>query len=253
MQKSILSIKSVVKKYRRGNNVVTALSGVDLEIPHRSILGVIGKNGAGKSTLFRCLIGLEKWDAGSIFFDGTEIFPQNAIQLRAFRRNIGVVFQQLHLFSSRTVQENVAYPLEIVGVSLDERKSRVAKALSLLGLEAKSEKYTSQLSGGEKQRVAIARAIVHEPKILLCDEATSALDPETFNSLIDVLKTLHKQLDITIVLITHHPEMVQKLCTHVGVLKEGRISVSGTKNVVFEGCNDKNDFITNFKEGGSCE
>jgi D-methionine transport system ATP-binding protein len=250
MEQNILSTKNLFKKYSRKGTEINALNGVDLQVPQGAILGIIGKNGAGKSTLFRCLVGLESPDSGSVAFDGKELQFNLKNQIQQFRKKIGVVFQHLHLFNSRTVRDNIAYPLEIDGVPREERYQRVDKLLSLLGLDGKGHQYPQQLSGGQKQRVAIARAVIHNPKLLLCDEATSALDPETLSALLEVFHALRKELNLTIVLITHYPEIVNRLCTHLAVVNAGIVELQGDKKSVLLHYSKENGFVTHFIDGG---
>lgn len=253
MEKPLLSLKNASKKFYRSSIKTKALENINLVIPQGSIYGVIGKNGSGKSTLFRCILGLEKLDEGSILLEERKIPYDSPSQLRQVRKNIGVVFQQLHLFSSRTVEENISYPLEIQGTPLKEKNSRVDEILSLMQLQEKRKNYPKQLSGGEKQRVAIGRAIVNHPKILLCDEATAALDTQTQNSIAQVLKKLNTQLGITIVIIAHQYKLVKQLCTHIAFLKNGHIEKQGPKQWLFsENTNqdpsDLDTFINEFIE-----
>lgn len=250
MEQNILSVKKLFKKYARKGVEINALNGVDLQVPQGAIMGIIGKNGAGKSTLFRCLVGLESPDSGGVEFDGNELHFNQKDLLQQFRKKIGVVFQHLHLFNSRTVRDNIAYPLEIDGIPLKERYQKVDKLLSLLGLDGKGHHYPQQLSGGQKQRVAIARAVIHNPKLLLCDEATSALDPETLNALLEVFEILRKELNLTIMLITHHPEIVNRLCTHLAVVNDGIVECCGDKKTVLSRYCEQSDFVRHFIEGG---
>ncbi|MDP1879626.1 MAG: ATP-binding cassette domain-containing protein, partial [Parachlamydiaceae bacterium] len=202
-------------------------------IPKGSIYGIIGMSGAGKSTLLRCLTGLEIPTSGSILFD-QKMFPyENPQALRVLRQKIGMVFQHFQLFSSRTVAENIAFPLEISNVSKDIQEQRVDELLKLVGLENKKQAYPSQLSGGEKQRVGIARALAAQPSLLLCDEPTSALDPKTTRSILGLLKTLNQKLGITIVLITHQLECVKQICDRIAVLSKGQIIEEGNVKEIF--------------------
>lgn len=148
-------------------------------------------------------------------------------ELRCCRRKIGMIFQHFNLLSSRTVAENISYPLEVHGMPLDERQKRIDEMLKLVGLESKRNAYPAELSGGQKQRVGIARALASHPDVLLCDEATSALDPKTTRDILALLKRLNRDLGLTIVLITHEMDVVKQLCNKVAVIDKGRVVESG--------------------------
>ena len=180
-----------------------ALQDVSLTINDGAVFGIIGRSGAGKSTLIRCLNLLERPDSGRILVDGHDLTTLNDAELRLQRQRIGMIFQNFNLLHARNVSDNVAVPLQIAGVGRAERKKRVAELLDLVGLSDKAQAFPSQLSGGQKQRVGIARALAARPNYLLSDEATSALDPETTDSILALLRSINKQLGLTIVMITH--------------------------------------------------
>ncbi len=154
-------------------------------------------------------------------------------QLRAERKNIGMIFQHFNLLSSRTVFDNIAFPLELAGASKEVIRSKVDSLLELVGLTDWQFNYPSQLSGGQKQRVGIARALASDPKILLCDEATSALDPQTTKSILELLKDINKRLGITIVIITHEMAVIKEICNRVAVIEGGVIKEQGRVIDVF--------------------
>jgi len=206
---------------------VHALHDVSLEVGAGQIYGVVGTSGAGKSTLIRCVNRLEVPERGRIWVDGEEITALDATALRKARQGMGMIFQQFNLLAQRTSAENIAYPLEIAGVSKPEREARVKELLNLVGLESKADAYPAQLSGGQKQRVGIARALANHPKVLLSDEATSALDPTTTDSILDLLVDLNQKLGLTILLITHQMEVVKKVCDHVAILENGYLLEAG--------------------------
>jgi len=209
---------------------VLALANVSLNIPEGDIFGIIGMSGAGKSTLLRCLSRLIQPTSGKVFFKGTDLGALSGTALRRFHMKTGMIFQHFNLLSSRTVQGNVAYPLEIAN---SPSSSRVEELLRMVGLSSKTDSYPSSLSGGEKQRVGIARALANHPEVLFCDEATSALDPKTTQEILDLLKALHKKLGITIVLITHDMDVIRKICTQVAVIDKGAIVEQGPIAQVF--------------------
>ncbi|MER2235580.1 MAG: ATP-binding cassette domain-containing protein, partial [Candidatus Limivicinus sp.] len=205
---------------------------------------VIGFSGAGKSTLVRCINLLERPDSGTVLIDGVEMTALKPAELREARKKIGMIFQHFNLMPSRTVAENIAYPLKGSGLSRQERDEKVRELLKLVELEEKEKAYPSQLSGGQKQRVAIARALANEPKVLLCDEATSALDPQTTRQILKLLKALNEKLGITIVLITHEMAVVKEICSHVAVMDHGSVVEQGDVYSIF--ANPKMQITQNF-------
>lgn len=199
----MIEIRNLTKVYTTPGQEVLALDNVSLSVEKGEIFGIIGLSGAGKSTLIRCINMLEKPTQGSILVDGQEITALGKRDLRSARQKIGMIFQHFNLLSSRTVFDNVMFPLEIAGVPRSQAKKRVEELLDLVGLADKAGAYPGQLSGGQKQRVGIARALANDPKLLLSDEATSALDPQTTRSILRLLKDINRQLNLTILLITH--------------------------------------------------
>lgn len=230
----MIHIKGVNKIYPSKNGRVTAVDDVNLEVKEGEIFGVIGYSGAGKSTLIRMLNGLEIPTQGSIQVAGNEVSSIKGAALRKARQEISMIFQHFNLLWSRTVRENIAFPLEIAGISKLERNKRVDELIKLVGLEGREESYPSQLSGGQKQRVGIARALANNPKVLLCDEATSALDPQTTDSILDLLVDINKRLGLTIVLITHEMHVIRKICHRVAVMEDGKIVELGPVLEVFK-------------------
>ena len=199
----MIELRGVSKTFVTGDQRIEACRNVNLTIEDGEIFGIIGFSGAGKSTLIRCINLLERPTSGSVWIDGREISGLREAELRRERKKIGMIFQHFNLMRSRTIFDNVAYPLKGSGMSRDQIGKKVGELLKLVELEDKAQAYPSQLSGGQKQRVAIARALANDPKVLLCDEATSALDPQTTQSILKLLKQVNHQLGITIVLITH--------------------------------------------------
>lgn len=162
---------------------------------------------------------LERPTDGTVTIDGKDLTKVSAKELRLARQQIGMVFQHFNLLWSRTVYENIAFSLEIAGVKKNEIKPRVLELIQLVGLSGKENNYPSQLSGGQKQRVGIARALANNPKVLLCDEATSALDPQTTDEILDLLVTINRKYNLTIVLITHEMHVIQKSVTMLPLWK----------------------------------
>ncbi|AXI26118.1 MULTISPECIES: methionine ABC transporter ATP-binding protein [Gemella] len=226
----MIELKNVNKIY---NNKVHALKDINLKVEKGDIYGIIGYSGAGKSTLVRLLNGLEVATSGEVIIDGEDFNKINEEQRRLKRQKIGMIFQHFNLLWSRTVAENIAFPLEILGKSKSEIKPRVRELAKLVGLEDRLNSYPSQLSGGQKQRVGIARALAGNPTILLCDEATSALDPETTAEVLDLIKKIHAETNITVVLITHEMNVIKTICTKVAVIDNGGIAENGLVTDVF--------------------
>lgn len=229
----MIELKNITKKFHKTGREITALNNVSLHVPEGKIFGVIGTSGAGKSTLIRCINLLEKPTSGDVIVGGKYLLSLSNAALAQERRQIGMIFQHFNLLSSRTVFDNVAFPLELAGVSKDEIKDRVKELLELVGLKEKINDYPASLSGGQKQRVAIARTLANNPKVLLCDEATSALDPGTTRSILNLLKDINKRLNITILLITHQMEVVKAICDEVAVISNGELIEQGTIGEIF--------------------
>jgi D-methionine transport system ATP-binding protein len=229
----VISIKNVKKIYSSKSGNVMAVDNVNIEIKDGEIFGVIGYSGAGKSTLIRMLNGLELPTEGTVTVADKIVSTIKGSELRKARQEISMIFQHFNLLWSRTVRENIAFPLEIAGIPKEERLKRVDELIKLVGLEGREDAYPSQLSGGQKQRVGIARALANNPKVLLCDEATSALDPQTTDSILDLLVDINQRLGITIVLITHEMHVIRKICHRVAVMENGRIVEQGDVLNVF--------------------
>ncbi|RIK15740.1 MAG: methionine ABC transporter ATP-binding protein [Acidobacteria bacterium] len=212
----------------RRQAAVTALDDVTLTVDRGQVMGVVGPSGSGKSTLARIVNLLERPTTGTVTVDGTELTAlTSARELNRARRGIGMIFQQFNLLDSRTALANVELPLELAGVGRAERRARAGELLERVGLGDKLGSHPAQLSGGQRQRVAIARALAPRPKVLLCDEATSALDPVSTASVLDLLRTLTEELDLTTVLITHEMDVVKRACDHVTLLEAGRVVDAG--------------------------
>ena len=224
-------IKLMGVKKNFGN--IEVLKDISIEINEGEIYGLIGHSGAGKSTLLRCINGLESYDDGLVNVMGNEVKSLNKNELRAFRKDLGMIFQSFNLLNRKTVYKNIALPLEVWGYDKDKIKKRVLELLKLVDLEDKINSKPTQLSGGQKQRVAIARALALNPKILLCDEATSALDPKTTKDILALLNKINKELGITIVVVTHQMEVVKEICQKVALLEDGILVAKGAVEEVF--------------------
>ena len=235
--------------------VVHAVHDVNLTIEKGDIYGVVGFSGAGKSTLVRTINLLQKPSGGNIKVNGTDFIKDGKQvisnkDLQLARRKIGMIFQNFNLLNEITVVENVAFALKHSGLKDNEVEEKSLKLLELVDLKEKAEFYPAQLSGGQQQRVAIARALANEPDILISDEATSALDPQNTQQILDLLKKLKDELNLTIVLITHEMSAVKKICDKVVVMQQGEIVEKGNlRDVVLH---PKNALTKSFV-GGSLE
>ncbi|MBM7541464.1 methionine ABC transporter ATP-binding protein [Amphibacillus cookii] len=229
----MIKIDQLSKVFQTSNQSIQAVDHIDLQINKGEIFGMIGYSGAGKSTFIRLINRLEEPSAGSVLIDDQDITKLSKRDLRISRQEIGMIFQHFNLLWSRTVRENIAFPLEIAGLSKTERSERVDQLIQLVGLTGREDAYPAQLSGGQKQRVGIARALANNPKVLLCDEATSALDPETTDSILSLLVDINEKLGLTIILITHEMHVIQKICHNVAVMEDGRIVEQGSVLDVF--------------------
>ncbi|GEK30158.1 methionine import ATP-binding protein MetN [Kurthia zopfii] len=230
----MIQLNDVTKQYKTSNGPLTAVDQVNLKIQDGEIFGIIGYSGAGKSTMIRLFNGLEKPTSGSVIVNGEDISKIKGAKLRNARHKISMVFQHFNLLWSRTVEDNIAFSLEVAGVKKEARKKKVAELIELVGLTGREKAYPSQLSGGQKQRVGIARALANDPEVLLCDEATSALDPETTDAILDLLRSVNEKLNITIILITHEMHVIRKICNRVAVMEAGKVVEQGDVLQVFE-------------------
>jgi D-methionine transport system ATP-binding protein len=230
----MIQLNHITKIFHTQKGDIHACEDVNLRIDDGVIFGVIGYSGAGKSTLVRIINQLEKQTSGEVIIDGQDISKLSAQELRKKRTKIGMIFQHFNLLWSRTVQKNIELPLEIAGLPKEERKQKAKELIELVGLQGRETAYPSELSGGQKQRVGIARALANDPTILLCDEATSALDPDTTVQILDLLREINQKLGITIVMITHQMEVVQKICQRIAVMSEGQVVEEGLAKDIFE-------------------
>ena len=229
----MVTIDNVSKIFGKGKKEVAAVKNVSLTVKKGEIFAIIGYSGAGKSTLVRLINGLESTTSGTLTVDGFEISGKRDLELQKVRTNIGMIFQQFNLMNSRTVAQNVEFPLKVAGWSKGERTKRVQEMLEFVGLADRAKYYPSQLSGGQKQRVGIARALATKPSLLLADEATSALDPETTQEVLELLKEVNRELGITVIVITHEMDVVSSIADRVAVMEEGRVVETGSVYDVF--------------------
>lgn len=225
----MINIKNLKKSY----NNLEILNGIDLNVEKGSIFGIIGRSGVGKSTLLRCLNGLEKYDSGLLEINGIDIRTLNEKQLRLFRKDIGMIFQQFSLITRDTVYDNIAFPMRCWKFTKKQIDERVKYLINVVGISDKIYSLARELSGGQKQRVAIARALSMNPKILLSDEATSALDPKNSEAIIELLNNINKSMGITIVLVTHQMDILKSICDDMAIIENGIIKDNGKVEDIF--------------------
>lgn len=231
--KTIISFENLSKRYEKKGQIFVALDNVTFKVNKGDVYGLIGFSGAGKSTLLRMVNALETPTEGKVFVKGVDLTSLKESKLREIRKDIGMIFQEFNLLETKTVFDNVAIPLVLRHESKQKIKSRVEELLKFVGLEDKAKALPGELSGGQKQRVGIARALATEPEILLCDEATSALDPDTTESILNLLARVNKELNVTILFVTHTIRVVQKLCNKVAILEHGKLVENGSVIDIF--------------------
>lgn len=220
----MIELKNVVKTYPNGT---TALNGVSLTIEDGEFVFVVGASGAGKSTLLKLLLREEKATSGSIIVDDTDLSKLSYLQVPHYRRKLGVVFQDFRLLPKKTVYENVAFAMQIVGVPTRKIKKRVPALLSTVGISDKASSYPSEIAGGEQQRVALARALANNPNIIIADEPTGNIDPKRSLEIMNLLLKINK-LGKTVVVVTHEKNLVDYYQQRVimidnGVVAEDRV------------------------------
>ena len=217
----MIEFKQVAKEFMNSGKRIQALNQVTLTIQNQEIFGLVGESGAGKSTLLRFINALERPTSGQVVVDNVSVNDLSTKELRTFRKDISMVFQQFNLLNNKTVAENVALPLSLHQY---DNPLTVDEVLGFVGLKDKRNHYSSQLSGGQKQRVGIARALITRPKILLADEPTSALDTRTTGEIVNVLKAAYEAYPMTMIVVTHELEVIKALCQRAAILENGQIS-----------------------------
>lgn len=231
--KTIISFENLSKRYEKKGQTFVALDNVTFKVNKGDVYGLIGFSGAGKSTLLRMVNALETPTEGKVFVKGVDLTSLKESKLREIRKDIGMIFQEFNLLETKTVFDNIAIPLVLRHDNKQKIKARVEELLKFVGLEDKAKALPGELSGGQKQRVGIARALATEPEILLCDEATSALDPDTTESILNLLARVNKELNVTILFVTHTIRVVQKLCNKVAILEHGKLVENGSVIDIF--------------------
>ncbi|MGV8884714.1 MAG: methionine ABC transporter ATP-binding protein [Microbacteriaceae bacterium] len=223
----MIRIENLSKRFGHGDSATTVLDGLSLEVASGEISAVVGPSGAGKSTLAQCVALLERPTSGTITVNGEQLAHLSERNLRVARRRIGTIFQTDSLFLRRTVAQNVALPLEYLGVTPADSARRVGELLERVHLGDLATRYPHELSGGQRQRVGIARALALRPTVLLSDEATSGLDPASTASVVALLRELRDDLNLAILFITHEMDTVLAVADSASLLDHGRIVESG--------------------------
>jgi ABC-type glutathione transport system ATPase component len=235
VEQPIFEARSLVKKFHGRRGVVEALGGVDLTLRAGSSLGIVGESGAGKSTILNVLLGIERADSGTVKFHGQGLDLNDRIQMRRFRREVQVVFQdpKTSLDPRMRIGPIVAEPLRSLKVEGDQA-ARVREVLVAVGLDPDVvSRYPHEFSGGQRQRIAIARALASSPRVLIGDEPVSALDVSVRSQILDLFETLKKSLDLTLVLVSHDLAVVGRLCDEIIVLRSGRVEEFGETRSIF--------------------
>lgn len=230
----MIQIEHLYKTYSSGKTKHEALKDINLTIESGEVFGILGSSGAGKSSLVRCINLLERPTSGKVVIDGKDITDAKNRDLSNIRSNIGMIFQNFSLFQQRTVLQNVTFPLELNHTNKNEREERAKYLLDLVGLKDLANRYPIQLSGGQQQRVAIARALANNPSIMLCDEATSALDSTTTAQILDLLRRINRDLNVTLVIITHSLAVARNICDRVAMIDSGKIVEIGDTSTLFK-------------------
>ena len=230
----MIQIEHLYKTYSSGKIKHEALKDINLTIESGEVFGILGSSGAGKSSLVRCINLLERPTSGRVVIDGKDITDAKNHDLSDIRSNIGMIFQNFSLFQQRTVLQNVTFPLELNHTNKNEREERAKYLLDLVGLKDLANRYPIQLSGGQQQRVAIARALANNPSIMLCDEATSALDSTTTAQILDLLRRINRDLNVTLVIITHSLAVARNICDRVAMIDGGNIVEIGDTTTLFK-------------------
>lgn len=219
---ALVELRSVCKSFRKGDETITPLDNINMDIEHGDFISLMGPSGTGKSTLLNLVSGIDRPDSGTITVDGVDITKLSRTQLADWRAaNLGYIFQTHNLIPVLTAYENVELPTLLLKLTSAQRRQRVELALDVVGLSDRANHYPRQLSGGQEQRVGIARAIVAHPKIVVADEPTGSLDSETSDQVQDLLKRLNRELNITMLMVTHDRD-VASIATKQLLLNRGK-------------------------------
>ena len=230
---------NVTKKY----GPLTVLDSLDIDVAAHEMVSIIGPSGSGKTTVLRMLMTLEEIDDGVVYVDGAplthmarggKLVRANAAHLRKQRSNIGMVFQHFNLFPHMTALENcMEAPVQVLGFSKEKAENRAMELLEMVGLADKKDQHPARLSGGQQQRVAIARALAMRPKVMLLDEVTSALDPEVIGEVLNVIRSLNSEHNLTMLMVTHQMGFAREISDRVCFFYEGKIAEQGPPDQLF--------------------
>lgn len=228
---ALVELRGVTKRFRKGDEVITPLADVDLDIEAGEFVSLMGPSGSGKSTLLNVVSGIDRPDEGTIVVDGVDVTKLSRSKLADWRAaNLGYIFQTHNLVPVLTAYENVELPVLLLPMSAAERRKRVELALQAVGLSDRTDHFPRQLSGGQEQRVGIARAIVAHPKVVVADEPTGSLDAKTSDQILHLLQRLNQELNVTMVMVTHDADAAQVASRRL-VLDDGRIrELEGGRN-----------------------
>ena len=229
----MIEISNLSKSFVTAGGTVDALRNVNLTIRDGDIYGIIGMSGAGKSTLVRCINMLERPTEGTVRLDGTDLGTLNKHQMQEMRHHVTMIFQSFNLLMQRNCLQNIMLPLRLIHMPREQAVKRATELLKTVGMPDKAKAYPAQLSGGQQQRIAIARALATDPKVLLCDEATSALDPKTTHDILSLIRSINREMGITVIVITHQMSVVQEICNRVAILENGTVVEEGDVSEVF--------------------
>jgi cell division transport system ATP-binding protein len=218
----MIKFQKITKVYQTEQKPIAAVQDVSFEVKPGEFVSIVGRSGAGKTTLLKLLLAEERPTAGSILFEGQDVHQIDHRVLAGIRRDIGVVFQDYKLLSSKTTYENVAYVLEVTGALDIDIQNDVNKVLELVGLQDRAQSFPEELSGGERQRAAIARALIHRPKVILADEPTGNLDPYNTREIVRLLSKVN-EMGTTVILATHDQEVINSLEKRVITIEAGKI------------------------------
>ena len=222
----LITCRDLTREYRKGDNIIRPLDGLDLDVPRGDFLALMGPSGSGKTTLLNCIAGIDSPTGGTLVIDGTDLSSLSRNQLAAWRSsNVGYVFQLYNLVPVLTAYENVELPMLLHPETKRERHERVMQALERVGIADRRDHFPRQLSGGQEQRVAIARAIVTDPDILVADEPTGDLDKPSAHAVMSLLRSLNSELGKTIIMVTHDPKTTDYAMRTVH-LDKGRLADS---------------------------
>ena len=246
----MVSFRSVTKRY----GDLTVLDSLNLDIRQNEMVSIIGPSGSGKTTVLRMLMTLEEIDEGVIYVNGAplthmsrngQLVRANQAYLRRMRMNIGMVFQHFNLFPHMTAVENcMEAPVQVLGLGKEEAQERAVELLGMVGLADKVDQYPARLSGGQQQRVAIARALAMRPKVMLFDEVTSALDPEVIGEVLNVIRKLHSEHELTMLMVTHQMGFAKEISDRICFFYDGRIAEQGAPDQLFS--NPQNERTRHF-------